>query len=206
MGENFDKLSDTIKRHLRQIIKTSGLPEGDDSLELLAQGWLEKEQAFDDQVLERRMEIVESVPRDEEQGFLLMTYSGSLLTFGPLQGEGRMAEYTSIGLRQDVPETAEEEVAVLAEDVNLDDVVKFEKGPVKQSSPVFKIAMAPEEMDAEEQMELLSDVTQVLTEDFLEVNKTTVGAPGEDLFPEDAPEDDAPEDDATAEDASAEDA
>jgi len=191
MAENFAQLSETIQKHLRQIIKTSGLPENEESLELLARGWLEKERAFDEQVLERNMEIVESVSRDEEQGFLLMTYSGSLLTFGPLQETGRRAEYTSIGLRQDVPETAEADEAVLREDINLDQVVMFETGPVKQSSPVFKIAMAPEQMDAEEQMDLLSDVTQVLTEDFVEVNRTMVSEPrgGEGLAGDDSADD-----------------
>jgi len=180
MGENFEQLSDTIQDHLRQIVKTSGLPANEESLELLARGWLEKEKAFDDQVLERSMEIVESVSTDEEQGYLLMTYSGSLLTFGPLQGETRRAEYTSIGLRRDVPETAEEDASVLGQDIELDDVVRFEKGPVKQSSPVFKIAMAPEQMEPAAQIDLLSEVTQVLTEDFLEVNKTIVTESPED--------------------------
>ena len=40
MGENFEQLSDTIQDHLRQIVKTSGLPANEESLELLARGWL----------------------------------------------------------------------------------------------------------------------------------------------------------------------
>jgi hypothetical protein len=102
-----------------------------------------------------------------------MTYSGSLLTFGPAGEEGRSAEYVSIGMRQDVPDTAKKDESVLAEDVQVDEVVSFESGPIKQSSAVFKIAVVQEDLEPEEQDELLSEVTQVLTEGFVEVNKTT---------------------------------
>jgi hypothetical protein len=50
----------------------------------------------------------------------------------------------------------------------------FTKGPIQKSSPIFKVAVPPEELEPEEQLELLTDVTQVITEDFVEVNKTIV--------------------------------
>ena len=180
MGENYDRLSDKIQSHLKQIIKTSGLPDTEDALDLMAKGWLGKEQAFEEQVTNRNMEVVDSVSKDEELGFVVMTYSGSLLTFGPGDEGGRSAEYVSIGMRQDVPDTAKKEESILAEDVQVDDVVSFESGPIKQSSAVFKIAVVQEDLEPEEQNELLAEVTQVLTEDFLEVNKTTM-AETEDL-------------------------
>ena len=92
MGENYDRLSDKIQSHLKQIIKTSGLPDTEDALDLMAKGWLDKEQAFEDQVTNRNMEVVDSVSKDEELGFVAMTYSGSLLTFGPADEGGRSAE------------------------------------------------------------------------------------------------------------------
>ena len=180
MGENYDRLSDKIQSHLTQIIKTSGLPDTENALDIMAKGWLDKEQAFEEQVTNRNMEVVDSVSKDEEQGFVVMTYSGSLLTFGPTDEGGRSAEYVSIGMRQDVPDIAKKEESILAEDVQVDDVVSFESGPIKQSSAVFKIAVVQEDLDPEEQNELLSEVTQVLTEGFLEVNKTTM-AKTEDL-------------------------
>jgi 23S rRNA G2445 N2-methylase RlmL len=84
----------------------------------------------------------------------------------------RKAEYASIGLRQDVPETAAKDDSRLAEDIRIDGEVAFAAGPIKQSSPVFKIAVPMEDMEAEEQEELLSQVTQLLAEEFVEVNKT----------------------------------
>ena len=101
MGMYLDQVPAEIQSHLRQITKTSGLPDTEDSVELIAQGWLEKKELFEKQVGEMQMEDVELLERQEERGCLAMTYSGSLLNIGPLVGEGRKVEYAAIGLRQD---------------------------------------------------------------------------------------------------------
>ena len=118
------------------------------------------------------MEEVDYLEMDDNRGCLIMTYSGSLLNIGPLVEGVRKAEYASIGLRQDVPETAANDDSRLGEDIRIDGEVAFAVGPIKQSSPVFKIAVPMEDMEAEEQEELLSQVTQLLAEEFVEVNKT----------------------------------
>jgi hypothetical protein len=73
-----------------------------------------------------------------------------------------------------VPETAETDDTDLAGDVGIDESAMFTNGPIKKSSPIFKIAVIVEEMDEEEQEELLAEVTQMLTDDFIEVNKTII--------------------------------
>ena len=103
-----------------------------------------------------------------------MTYSGSLITVGPIGDNGRKVEYTSVGLRTDVPESAEAEGSVISTDVSIGDSVEFLVGPIKKSSPVYKIAVVKEEMPLEEEEELLSDVTQILMDEFVEVNKTLI--------------------------------
>ena len=174
MGESFAKVSEEVQNHLKQLAGSVVLPEGEDALELLSSGWLDKEAAFSNQVKEENLEEVDSFSLEEAKGGLIMTYSGSLLTIGPMGEEGRNVEYVSIGLRTDVPESARKEGSVLKEDVILGEPAVFETGPISKSSPVYKIAVVREEMPIEEEEELLSGVTQVLTDEFVEVNKTLI--------------------------------
>ena len=49
--------------------------------------------------------------------------------------------------------------------------VTFSVGPIQSSSPIFKIVVTAEDLDLEEQEEQISKATQILTKDFVEVNK-----------------------------------
>ena len=49
--------------------------------------------------------------------------------------------------------------------------MSFTKGPIKSSSPVYKIAVTMEDMDLEEQERQITKATQILTKQFVEVNK-----------------------------------
>lgn len=172
--ETFNTLSELIQNHIRQIAKTSGLPEGDETLEALANAWVEKQQCFEDGVSENNLEEVDFFSKDTEKGALALTYSGSLITIGPLADGTRRAEYTSVGLRTDVPGSALEENAILGTDIEKDAIVVFEKGPIHQSSPIFKIAISTEDLENDEEEALLTQVTQDITEEFVEVNKTII--------------------------------
>lgn len=174
MGDNFARVNEEVQNHLKQLAGSVSLPEGEDAMEILAGGWLEKEESFISQIGERNLEETDIFSNEEPRGGLIMTYSGSLITIGPLSEEGRKVEYASIGLRTDVPEKAEKDNSEINGDIVLDEPAVFSVGPVKQSSPVYKIAVIREEMDAEEEEELLADVTQMLTDEFVEVNKTIV--------------------------------
>ncbi|HDQ15284.1 MAG TPA: hypothetical protein ENN41_10785 [Sediminispirochaeta sp.] len=167
-------ISEKIREHIKQLVRTAGLPDNEESIEILEEGWQEKLETFEREVEERNMELSEEFDAEDERGALLMTYSGSLISVGPLTSKGRSVEYHSIGIRKDVPETAEASETELADDVEVDSVVMFSNGPIKKSSPIYKIAVIVEEMDEEEQTELLAEVTQVLSEDFIEVNKTLI--------------------------------
>ncbi len=172
--ETFNTLSDLIQNHIKQIAKTSGLPDGEETLEALAAAWVEKKQCFEDGVSENNLDEVDFYAKDTEKGALVLTYSGSLITIGPLMDGVRRAEYTSIGLRTDVPSSAVAENSVLSGDIEKDAVVAFEKGPIQQSSPIFKIAISTEDLGTEEEEALLTQVTQDITEEFVEVNKTII--------------------------------
>jgi hypothetical protein len=181
MGEYLDQVPAEVRDHLRQITRTSGLPNSEESVEMIAKGWLEKKELFESQVSEMGMIEVEAVDREDEQGCLAMTYSGSLLNIGPLRDEGRNVQYTSIGLRQDVPEAAAREGAGLNTDVRVGEPASFSDGPIQSSSPIFKIAVTTGDLDADEQEEQITKATLILTEEFVEVNKNLELEPDSDL-------------------------
>jgi hypothetical protein len=174
MGEHYSAVAPRVQDHLKNLVNTAGLPDNEESLELLAKGWLEKQSSFHDQTQANDMEEVDVFEIEDERGALIMTYSGSLLMIGPETEDGRVVEYASIGMRKDVPESLNTEGSVLAKDIDKDSAVEFEIGPVKTSSPVYAIAVVDEKMSVEEEEELLSDVTLILTEDFVEINRTFV--------------------------------
>ena len=107
MGEYLDKVPVEVQDHIRQITRSSGLPDTEDSVEMIAKGWLEKQELFEKRVTSMKMDEVDSLGREDEQGCLAMTFSGSLLAIGPLREDGRRVQYASIGLREDVPEMAD---------------------------------------------------------------------------------------------------
>jgi hypothetical protein len=171
MGEYLDQIPVEIQSHVRQITKTSGLPNTDESVEMIAQGWLEKKSLFEKRIAKMNLEEVDILEKSDERGCLAMTYSGSLLNIGPQREQGRNVQYVSIGLRQDVPESATQEGSQLSADVKIGSPVTFSVGPIQSSSPIFKIIVTSEDLDLEEQEEQISKATQILTKDFVEVNK-----------------------------------
>lgn len=174
MGEQYQAVAEQVRDHLQSLVKTAGLEEGDESLEILAEGWLEKQSAFHEQTKANEMEETDVLELEDGRGALVMTYSGSLLTIGPETDEGRTVEYASIGLRHDVPEFVRKEGSVLAGDVTKDAPVEFETGPIQKSSAVYAIAVAKEDLNSEDEEELLGQVTMMVAADFAEVNKTIV--------------------------------
>ncbi len=174
MGEHTDAVLPAIREHLKKLAKTAGLEDNEESLELLAGSWLEKQSAFHEQTKQNEMEETDLLELESGRGALILTYSGSLLTIGPQTEEGRLVEYASIGLRQDVPEFIRTQQSVIKANVMKDSPVEFEEGPIKISSPVFAIALASEELDEEAETELLGQVTLMIAEDFVEVNKTLI--------------------------------
>lgn len=173
--EVFNGLSEQIQNHIRQISKTAGLPQSDESLEGMAKAWLEKNKLFQDSLAEEKLSEVSFFGKDEARGALALTWSGSLLNIGPLVDGKRRCEYRSIGLRTDVPDSAVHETSVLAEDLETDAAVVFKSGPIQQSSPLYKIAVLEEALEPAEEEALLTRINQAVAEDFVEVNKTVIG-------------------------------
>lgn len=172
MGEFLDQIPEKLRNHIREITRTSGLPDDEESVEKIANGWLEKDRAFVQKIQELDMEEVELLEKDDPRGVLALTYSGSLVNIGPVVNDVRNVQYMSIGLRNDVPDVAEREDSALAKDIFVDDTIEFSVGPVKHTSPILKIAVCQGELSADEQQEKISEATQIIEEEFIEVNKT----------------------------------
>ncbi len=171
MSAVFASLEKAIQNHLMIIRESSGLPDSDTSLEMLAEGWLEKEKAFTDQVESLGMEHVDDAG-DSGRGFLALTYSGSLVAVGPVSGNGRKAVYVSIDRRRDVPSRAETDDAVIEGKVNRGTEISFSKGPVKKSSAVYRLALLPAALALSDQNERLEEATVALTREFQAVDET----------------------------------
>jgi hypothetical protein len=174
MGSNLDSVPEAVREHIRSIAKSSGLPDTEESVEKIAAAWIEKRSCFDERIEENKMNEIDEYDPQEERGALLLTYSGSLITIGPLSEGTRSVEYNSIGLRQDVPDSARSESSALVETVSIDAPATFTDGPIKKSSAIYAIAINPEDLSHEEEDALLTSVTEVLVEDFVEVNKTII--------------------------------
>ncbi|HBE03828.1 MAG: hypothetical protein A2096_16805 [Spirochaetes bacterium GWF1_41_5] len=169
-----ENLPDTVREHIKKITKTSGLPDTEESVEKIAEAWLEKKKIFEEKTAEEKMEETAGFDADEERGCLVMTYSGSLVSIGPKNNGAREAVYTSIGLRQDVPSVSSSKDAVLKQNIVCDDIVAFSKGPVKSTSQIFKIAVCSADLSAKEQAAQVTQVTRILQDEFLNINKTII--------------------------------
>lgn len=174
MGKIYDSLDEKIQEHLQFILKSSGMEDSDKSLEILAAAWKEKESSFTKQITRMDMEETDSILTDEECGFMVLTYSGSLVGSGPVIEGGRTVLYVSVGMRKDVPEKAEKTGSVLKRDIKIGESVEFSIGPIKQSSPVYRIARISSKVAIEDQTEKISEATLIIAEEFIDVNKTII--------------------------------
>ncbi|MDA3955368.1 hypothetical protein, partial [Oceanispirochaeta sp.] len=132
--------------------------------------WAEKMDVFDQEMIELGMDEVGDFEPLDERGALFLTYSGSLLSLSPLVDGEREVMYTSIGLRKDVPDSLKIEHANISETAQLGRSLEFKQGPLKQTSPLYKIVVTPLSLDKEDQTCLIEDALTVITEKFVDMN------------------------------------
>lgn len=172
MGEFFAQIPENIQGHIRDITKSSGLDESEESVEKMAEAWLEKKGIFETKIKVLGMEELSHLDMDDEKGVIALTYSGSLINVGPLVDGRRTVMYMSIGIRGDVPDSVKGSNGKLARDINIDEEIEFASGPIKSTSAIYKIAACKGNLIAYEQEKTLTKATQIITEEFTAVNKT----------------------------------
>lgn len=174
MGEFFNQIPDHIQAHVRDLVSASDMPDDEEYLELISEAWLEKKRIFEEQIETMNMEEIETFEQVDDRGILALTYSGSLINIGPKIDDNRQLEYTSVGLRADVPDSVVEPNTDLAGDIVLDEPINFSHGRVKNTSAIFKITVLKDDLEPEEQLEKIGEVTQILLDEFADVNKTII--------------------------------
>ncbi len=98
-----DGITESIRRHLAALVRSSGLPATPESLQRMTVAWLEKKRMFEGQARALHMQDLPALAAGDERGVLLLTWSGSLVSLEPPGAAGRRGEYASIELRTDVP-------------------------------------------------------------------------------------------------------
>lgn len=179
MGQYFEQLPDKIKRQVKELTKSSGLPDTEESLEKISKSWIEKKSMFEKQIKPLRMEEVETFRKDSRGGALMLTFSGSLISLGTLLEGKRQAEYASIELRSDVPDIVQKTDSKLMQDVQINKSVEFEAGPIKKSSPLLKIAVCQDDVSLAEQEQRIREATIFLTNGFVKINRTIIKPDGD---------------------------
>jgi hypothetical protein len=174
MADHLERLPERVREHVRGLVEPAGLTDVENAEELLAQGWLEKHEAFEHHTADRGMQLVDSFSATEASGALAMTYSGSIVSIGPMTDGERDVAYASIGLRRDVPQMSVKQDSRLADDIRTDTAIHFAEGPVQKTSPIFAIAVFQKALPPAKENAALVEVTQVLTERFVDINNETL--------------------------------
>lgn len=172
MDQNIQSLPEHIISHLKGLVTSSGLPDSEESFEKIAKNWIEKKNMFESQIKALDMIEVESLTKDDVKGSILITYSGSLISISPLFEDSRWVEYASIKFRSDVPEMVKIHTTNLQTDINIDQSVEFTDGPIKSTSPIFKIAVCKDNVKIEEQENRIREATIFLTNGFIKINRS----------------------------------
>ncbi len=169
--ETHATIPENILKHLQYVATSFGLGQDEETIQMLADSWSEKLEAFENKMIELGMDEVASFETDDERAALALTYSGSLLSIGPLLDGSRKIDYTSIGLRKDVPESIEDEDCSLKYNMEVEKSIEFERSSIKKTSLIYKIVVAPESMDADEQEELIDEAKTVIIDTFVGMNQ-----------------------------------
>ncbi len=167
-------ITPAIRRHLAALIRSSGLPETDESMERMTVAWLEKKHMFEDQVRALHMQDLPALPSEDERGVLLLTWSGSLVSLEPAGAAGRRGEYASIELRTDVPHLMLLHGVGLPVGLAVDREAVFSSGPVHSTSALLKIAGCDPGLPREEQARRIREAMIYLTSGFVAINRTVV--------------------------------
>ncbi len=162
-----------VKRHLTGL--AAELDREDDEaflLELLAV-WTRKATLFEDQARALHLELVDSVPRNDPRGALVLTYSGSLLSIGPDTDKtlGRWVEYSSIKLRTDVPDVLVDHGISFADGTQIGRGVEIIGSRISKTSPAYAIAVCPQNLPEEEQEKRIRESTIFITNGFMKYNR-----------------------------------
>ena len=174
MAEYSHEVPEPVRSHLRSLIAPAGLAENADAQALLERGWVEKHEAFLRHTAEHDMVAAEWFHAKNPGGALAMTYSGSVVSVGPIMDGGRGVAYASIGIRKDVPQLSVTQGCALDADMKVGEPARFSSGSIERTSPLFAVAIFQTVLEAHAENDALVAVTEMLTERFIQINRDTI--------------------------------
>jgi len=172
------EISEKVKGHLKRLFDKNAFGSELTFNELL-DNWEKKEALLAGQMNNLKMDDVSNIAGDCTQGILGITYSGSLLALYIPVGGKRKMEYASIKMRSDVPDILKDEDVQLDGGISTDKPVRFSKGKLEHSSPLYRIAVTSSDLSVEEQNRRLSEAMIYLSNGFLKLNRDTFHPQGD---------------------------
>jgi len=171
MNYDFSSIPEKAMEHLKKIQSRSTLPQNEETLGRLVDSWLSKRGLFDKIVDHNNLKKIDLFDKNNVNGCIAMTLSGSILAIGPIQNGKRNANYASIGIRTDVFEKKSEKDSELEFSLEIDKPAYFIAGPVRSTSIIIDIAVFKDIEDINQQIEHIEHTEVALYNKFIEVNK-----------------------------------
>ncbi|MDC7221861.1 MAG: HU family DNA-binding protein [Spirochaetales bacterium] len=163
-------MNERIERHLKALYEKGAF--GELPFERVEGSWQNKEELFSGQSHNLKLEEVETLAPEENRAFLALTFSGSLLAYFADEGDGCRLEYSSIKIREDVPEMIVERSISLSGNVTPGQSAEFESRMLKKTSPLYRIVAAPEDLEPDKQNKRIAEAMIFLSNGFVKINKT----------------------------------
>jgi|GEM_PF-379516 len=163
-----------IETHSKKVLKKIGLPKNKKNYKKIVDLWLKKRAIFDKTIEKSDFKKENIFSRDNENGCVAMTLSGSLITLGPLKDGGRSVLFADIDLSTNKSDVKSEDNCILDSDVVLREKLVFKKGPVKETSKIMEIGVARDFNNINEQEKSISDVNESILNQFISINNDLV--------------------------------
>ncbi len=170
---SYEKLSGEIQRQLTALAADAGKQGDRDFLELMAGVWQRKESLFELHARQSGLEICDVLPAGDSRGFMALSYSGSLLAVGPDNDDtaGKWLEYSAIKLRTDVPDIIADQMISLPGEVRCGHPIVFINSRISTTSPVYRLAVCPEDLEKDQQDRLIREGSIYVTTGFMKFNR-----------------------------------
>ena len=165
------QLPDDVAAHLKELVasSTDEWARADDAFSRLEKLWLEKNRLFDEQIRLLGMTLENRVSSDDPRGFILLSYSGSLVGLGC--APSRFFEYASIKLRSDVPDIIRADNVEISGELVSGAAAVFSAAPVKHTSALYRIVATPADLKPSEQEKRVREAMIYLTNSFVHLNR-----------------------------------
>ena len=163
-----------VHTHLEVLVKELKLPQNESTMKNFMESWLTKRAVFMKMAEHENFKKVKTMKINNKNGCIALTFSGSIISIGPLVNDKRDVKYTSIGIRTDVPESIKYGEGILTKDIFCDESVFFKEGPIKKTSPIMDLAIIPDSETDQEQLESIEKANIKLKDNFLRINQETL--------------------------------